>query len=536
MKISDVLIIGSGPTGIAAAWPLVKAGLSVVMVDGHQGVAPSSPMMSLDDFHHDEDRWLHTLGKSLENAMPLGNRSPKFTTPLGQSVLAKNEELLPLRTSGFFAPRSYAAGGLSNIWGALASAFDREDLSSFPFALEEIAESYRDVAARIGISGANDEMGEFHGVDVPLQPPDWLMPIAQGILERYKKQKPTDGFKLGVARNAVLTSDMGHRLACNRSGMCLYGCSRGSVYNSAHEIPILRSYSNFTYLGGHPVQRILDTSGALQTVEALAEGKKITLGARSLILAAGTINTTALVLQHYNVIGKKLRLLSSPAGAIAFLIPSKGNKVKNNDHFSLGQLSYSIQLNDEKSGYATGSFYSVDTLPLTVVADRLPLARPIAMKFAAALAPHLLIANCFLPGDYSENSISLQKGWNANEFYIEGRTLPHAHKTLKMAMKRLARIMHKTGAIALPGSFSVVEPGADAHIGGSLPMSDNTTDLTCSAAGELRPWANVYVADGASLSSLPAKHCTFTLMANADRIGKNLANKLLQNSSGIAVA
>jgi choline dehydrogenase-like flavoprotein len=38
----------------------------------------------------------------------------------------------------------------------------------------------------------------------------------------------------------------------------------------------------------------------------------------------------------------------------------------------------------------------------------------------------------------------------------------------------------------------------------------------------------LFVVDGAALPALPARHCTLTIMANADRIGRALAARLRQ--------
>jgi choline dehydrogenase-like flavoprotein len=37
----------------------------------------------------------------------------------------------------------------------------------------------------------------------------------------------------------------------------------------------------------------------------------------------------------------------------------------------------------------------------------------------------------------------------------------------------------------------------------------------------------LYIADGAVLTDLPAKHCTLTIMANADRIARYLAARIV---------
>ena len=39
MSDPDVVIIGTGPAGVSAAYPLVEAGLQVLMIDGGRQVA-----------------------------------------------------------------------------------------------------------------------------------------------------------------------------------------------------------------------------------------------------------------------------------------------------------------------------------------------------------------------------------------------------------------------------------------------------------------------------------------------------------------
>jgi choline dehydrogenase-like flavoprotein len=77
----------------------------------------------------------------------------------------------------------------------------------------------------------------------------------------------------------------------------------------------------------------------------------------------------------------------------------------------------------------------------------------------------------------------------------------------------------------LPGSLTISAPGTDGHYAGTLPMGGKG-DLATSLYGELNASKGIYIADGASFSSLPAKHCTLTIMANADRIGRHLTSKI----------
>ncbi|HEY5426617.1 MAG TPA: GMC oxidoreductase, partial [Candidatus Tumulicola sp.] len=65
--------------------------------------------------------------------------------------------------------------------------------------------------------------------------------------------------------------------------------------------------------------------------------------------------------------------------------------------------------------------------------------------------------------------------------------------------------------------------GSSIHYGGTLPFADQETAFTLSRDGRLHGTRAVFVADGSGFTFLPAKGVTFSLMANAHRVAKRLA-------------
>jgi choline dehydrogenase-like flavoprotein len=88
----------------------------------------------------------------------------------------------------------------------------------------------------------------------------------------------------------------------------------------------------------------------------------------------------------------------------------------------------------------------------------------------------------------------------------------------------LRRCFRRLGCLPL----ATLRPGegANIHYAGTFPMRPDGGDLTCDLEGRLRATASVYLADGSVFSWLPAKGLTFTLMANANRVGSRLAKRL----------
>ncbi|MDP9228968.1 MAG: GMC family oxidoreductase, partial [Actinomycetota bacterium] len=68
--------------------------------------------------------------------------------------------------------------------------------------------------------------------------------------------------------------------------------------------------------------------------------------------------------------------------------------------------------------------------------------------------------------------------------------------------------------------------GASAHYAGTFPMTTAEDELTTEPTGRLRGTGSVYLVDGSVFPRLPSKGLTFSMMANADRIGTKLGQVL----------
>jgi choline dehydrogenase-like flavoprotein len=521
MNETEILIIGSGPAGINAAWPLVLAGRSVLMIDANSSPLPLSPESNIGEMRESSFRWRHYLGADLGGLLANGDYSPKLSTPLGRAVILAGESALPkVNMNNFMTMRSATPGGLSAIWGAFCSAYDATDMKSYLVSEKELAPYYIKVAERIGISGANDHLADFHGV-MPCQDASPLTPSVAHLFKQYMLTTPQEGFLMGLARNAVITKKNNERDACNQCGLCLLGCARKSIYNSAHELDELKKYNNFRYLSGVPAKRLISLTQGSQVVE-LAAGDFIK--SKHLFLAAGTINSTALVLEYAGIYDTQLRVLSNPVAAMAFVVPKLIGSNFLSNSFGLGQLSYRLSL-PRDSEYAMGVIYGADTLPLDIFARHMPFTRPVALRLSASISPALLLTTAYLPGKYSMNSFSLERRSDSAEIKITGCLTEEAKVLLKVVGEKMGKTLRKYGAYFVPGSLTISPPGSDAHVVGTVPMGGDGV-LSCSLFCELNIAPDVYMVDGSWLPELPAKHCTFTIMANAYRVGSFLANKL----------
>lgn len=487
------------------------------MIDAGSGDAPfyEFPSGSIGDFRLRASNWKTRYGADLSLLGLQGDYSPKLKTPLAEMVTGKFAELNGLRAQGFVPIGSMASGGLSNIWGALSVVFNDSDLSEFPFDRAELDKHYANIIRRIGLSFG----GTIAGTDTDPATP--LGRAAEEVFSIHSKIPADKEFALERASNAVITQNRGDRGSCKNCGLCLWGCSHRSIYNSVFELKELRRHPNFSF---KPFTKAikLRSNQNLNSVETLGPIQSQTFSAPIVILAAGTIATTSLVARKIGYLGRPIRLLSNPAAAIAFVVPKLIGSALPDHSFSLGQLTYEVPATTSS---CFGVIYGADTLPLDIFASRIPLSRPTALRLSRALAPSLLLATCYAAGEFSENRLYVADLGETQNVTIDGRQTATAKREIIAAGRSLSSKLRRRGAFALPGSLTISTPGTDGHYAGTLPMGGKG-DLATSSSGELNASKGIYIADGASFSSLPAKHCTLTIMANADRIGHHLTSKI----------
>ncbi|MBY4631275.1 FAD-dependent oxidoreductase [Rhizobium croatiense] len=497
---ADFIIVGSGPAGVSAAFPLIAAGRRVVMLDAGN-----------DAGSEDESRSARVLGRNLESLRADDGSSPKLQTPVARGILERFRRESGITGEGFMPVASLARGGLSNIWGAQISYLDAEDIAAWPIDIELLQRSYERISRRVGLSTNTDlTAGANSG---PLLP---LGATAAHVLRRHEIAMPADGsFRLFPAVNAILSEPRPGRAACDLRGDCLYGCPSGAIYNSRQDLLSLQKSPHFRLLDNMRAMSLTSNSG--WTV-GTADGSSFS--APRIILAAGVLGTAALLADLLPIGGEGLRLLNSPTLAIPLLSPARLLRSATATH-SLAQLGLSLRYGERASDYVTGAVYEVGSLPAQSFVNRMPLGRKAGRAAFETIAGSLLVATIYYPGDQSRSYIhrdpAAGKGMTVRGGFADGFDI-----RVKDLKRRLRREWQRLGLIPLPGA-SLAEPGVDAHFAGTLPMGA-TGPFGTSVDGELNLHPGLHVVDGSILPELSSKYITMTIMANADRIAHRLAD------------
>lgn len=521
----DAIVVGSGPAGVSAARKLLEGGKSVLMIDAGDfcQIPPTTGPLSYLRRYAD-DHWPVFLGHDLAALSATSESSPKLRTPTAAALQERYLQALRLSTENFVAAGALAVGGLSNFWGAIASVYSGSDLDGYPIAGDSLIPHVREIVCRIGVSGCRtDDLATYHGEgplngDLPVP-----APIAK-LLRNYegcRDQLQGRGFILGRARNAVLTEAKNSvRNSCGLDNLCLWGCRRGAIYSSAFELAELERFSQFRFERNFMVQSLRRSNG-LWHVQGEQARRALSVEAGIVLLAAGTIGTTRLVLDLMSWHDRPVALLTNPVFASAFVMPSLIGRRMPRRGFAMAQLHYLLENNGAASDYAAGALYLADGLPASEIIARLPFSRPAARVLTRALLPALVLTTCYLSSDYSDNWITLRRDGSLAVTGGHSSTAPARVAALR---GRLRSAMRRLGLLPLPGEGTLSTPGSDFHYAGTMPMG-GAGPLATTASGQLVGVEGLYVVDAACLSRLTAKHLTLTIMANSARIAEGIVQQ-----------
>ncbi len=532
---TSVIIVGSGASAVSAAWPLVEAGIQVTTLDlGTREDHYSSliPKRSFSDIrYHESDQHRYFLGEHFEGVQFDDVTVGAQLTPPRQYISALTETLTPTRSSSFFFMESLAAGGLASGWGAGCFPYSEKELADFYLSRSELEPHYSAVANRIGVSGCNDDLIPFYGEAEYLQPSLNIDANAQSILEKYQsnaRRYRSNGFTLGYPRLAVLSQPLRARPASRYYEMEFWADLDQSVYRPTFTLEELKKKQNFQYRERYLVERFEENNDGV-IIHAFRPSSKTReqFSCSTAILAAGTFGTARIVLRSFNQYDRTIPIVSNPYTYVPMVNLSRLGKTDDASRYSLTQLC-AVYQSDPDEAILHAQLYSYRSLLNYKLIKEIPLPYRTSMEIVRML----LSSFCILGIHHedrpsSEKYCLLRKGTAGTpdvlqiEFALDVAT-EQRQNYLELQMLKSFR---KLGCYSLKKIRN--GNGSSIHYGGTFPITPHPAEMTVTKDCLLRPTKRVYIADGSVFPYLPAKGPTFTMMANANRVGSYVRDHLL---------
>ncbi|MBA3502863.1 MAG: hypothetical protein H0T65_21045 [Deltaproteobacteria bacterium] len=521
---TDVIVVGSGASAVNAAMALVEAGRGVRMLDvGNRDDTHRVPEGSLDQLRRtDPEQHRYLLGEHFEGIGWGHMGAGAQLTPPRQFVVKDADRLQPISSSSFFPLHSLAEGGLAGAWGAGSPTFVEPDFAGFPIGYRDLAPHYEAVAARIGISGARDDLMPFFGDLAAMQPAVEIDDNGRTIDARYTKQRARvnqRGLWLGRPRLAMLSQPLGDRQPTRYWDMDFWSDAGKSVYRPRWTVDDLRAQPRFELVRRQLVTSFVERGDFVEvTARDVDTGAVETHRARTLVLGAGTIGSTQIALRSLG--SRRVPIVCNPHTYMALLNLNQLGKAIHPERHSLAQLCLVHAPEGPARPFTVGHLYSYRSLLLFRLMKDAPLPHRDGLEILRHLSPSFVVMilqhadaptsakYCELDGERFRIEYALSAGEQAR--------IDHIEADITKSLYRLRCVKMRT-----------VRPGhaASTHFAGTLPMQDRDAPLTTDRDGQLRGPRRVSVVDGSVFPTLPSKGLTFTMMANANRIGVAIARR-----------
>jgi choline dehydrogenase-like flavoprotein len=520
----EYYVIGSGPAGVACAAALVQRGGRVRIVDAGISIEPTRAQAVALLQHSPPGSWTDSQIAQLKTGTRASAKGIPLKLAYGSDFPYRDcDRHLRVTYQGVSVRPSLARGGLSNTWGAAMMPYREGDIADWPIGLSELARHYSAAAELTGLSAKRDDLEQLFPLyrtspaALNLSRQATLLLTALG---RHRAELTRAGIHFGQARVAVQVALPQQSEGCVYCGLCMYGCPYGYIYNSETTLQQLRTNPNVSYEPDIVVTALQECSDGVR-IEGYhrVDGAPYYVEAERVYLASGAIPTTQILLRSLAVYDQDVWMKDNQYFLLPLVLASGAEDVTHEPLHTLSQVFLEI-LDTAISPYTVHlQLYSYNDLIGQAVRQSLGPVAPLFGFLARSLERRLLIIQGYLHSAHSARiGVRLKKG-PPDSLELKADKNAETAPIVRRVIRRLMRVGRYLGAFPLWPMLQIAEPGRGFHTGGTFPMRFHPGALESDTLGRPYGFSRVYVVDATVLPSIPATTITFSVMANAHRIG-----------------
>jgi len=549
----DAIVIGSGISGGWAAKELCEGGLKTLVLERGRIVehVVDYPTMNNDPWDLElrgalgpEDLKKHAIGA---RAGFVGANNGHF--------YANDEENPYTEVKPFLWVRGHQMGGRSLLWGKQCYRWSDIDFKAnaedgygvdWPIRYKDLEDWYTYVEKFAGISGQS--LGLPQLPDSHFLPPMELNCVEKDIKSRIEKEFP--GRVMTIGRAAHLTEPLNGRGQCQFRNRCDRGCPYGAYFSSnAVTLPAANATGNLTIRPHSIVNSIIyddkkDKVTGVRIIDA-ETNEYIEFYAKIIFCNASTLSTTQILMNSTS--GRFANGLGNDSGELGhnlmdhtYRVGAMGRVEGYEDKYYKGRRPNGIYIPryvniDEKTktekfvrgfGYQGGggrSNWSAGANQEQFGGDfKDSLMKPGPWEFFITG-----FAEC-LP--YHENRVTLDKEkvdkWGQPVLAIDCE-FKENEKAINAQIKEDAvEMLEKAGVKDIVGFDNEHEPGYGIHEMGTARMGRDPRTSILNGTNQIHAAKNVFVTDGACMTSSSCVNPSLTYMALTARAANHAISEL----------
>ena len=554
----DVIVIGSGMSGGWAAKEFCEKGFKTLVIERGKDVKHIKDYPTAWKNPWDFE-YKGYLPKETTNKNPVVSRCYAFNEATEHFFVKDNEHPYK-QVKPFDWIRGYQVGGKSLMWARQVQRWSKNEFISssrdkysipWPIGYDDLSNWYSRVESFIGVAGNKDGLEEA---------PDgeFLKPWEMNAVEKYIQKRIKENFKGRtpvISRTAHLTEMKDQfikqgRTQCQARTLCERGCPLGGYFSSTSStLPWAEKTGNLTLLTDSIVEKIiydekLGKAKGVQIINRLSK-KVQTISAKCIFVNAATINTNLVLL---NSTSKRFpNGLGNDNGLLGRYISFHNYRGKVNAKFDGFENSYysgrrpasvmmptfrnrNSQDMDFKGGYMV--FYT---------ASRDNWWRE-TNQWESSQYGNEFIDNVSKPGPWSiymmmqgenipiySNHVKLGKEKDDYGIPIIEISVDYTKNDelmIKDFLNEGKKMLQRAGCEDINPYDTKQAPGLDIHEVGGARMGDDPDKSILNKWNQMHLCQNVFVADGACMTTSGTKNPSLTFMAITARAANFAAEQL----------
>ena len=556
----DAIVVGTGISGGWAAKELCEKGLKTLVLERGRMVkhVEDYPTMNDDPWDY-EFKGQPTKAEIAEQ--PKQHRTGYVTAKAHRHFFVNDLKHPYNETKRFDWIRGYHVGGRSIMWGRQSYRLSDIDFEAnakdgvgvdWPVRYAEIAPWYDKVEEFIGVSGENLGLKQL---------PDgkFLPPMELNCVEEHLKSNIAENYKdrlLTIGRTAHITGTKTFegRMNCQYRDRCMRGCPFGAYFSSnSSTLPAAEMTGNMTLRPNSIVYEIMydDKLGKATGVKVIdAETKeKVEYKAKVIFLCASAIASASILMQSKserfpNGMGNDSGELGHNIMDHHFKAGATASFEGMEDKYYKGRRPNGIYIprfrniggdTDQPSfkrgyGYQGGASRSDWTETIAELGYGADLKEAI-LKPGAWRMGLMGFGEC-LP--YHENKMTLDYD-NLDEWGLPTITFDAEFKENELEMRKdmvaqAMEMLQKAGFKDIRPWDDIGAPGLGIHEMGTARMGKDPKTSVLNKNNQIHAVPNVYVTDGAFMTSASCVNPSLTYMAFTARAADHAAKQIKQNA------
>jgi choline dehydrogenase-like flavoprotein len=541
-----VAVVGSGPSGVAAAATLIEDGHAVDVLDVGHTREPASHELAArvrsrvgrgERPGPELYRALRATRGGVWHALRTGLRTllgSVEATRVQKRILGSTfvwdgaDASVPLESGPVM--RSLARGGLSNAWGAACYPWRPSDFAGWPITAADLEPHYARAADWLGIDQPKDALARAYpllGGHAPDEARN-LGSTAEALLARWREHEAelaAAGLTPGRTRLAVRLRGPGEEAACVRCGLCFYGCAFDVIWHSGQMLAALEREPALRYRPGHLVLGFAEDASGVR-VHGRADGAAFEERYDALVLAAGVLSSLRITADSLGLHDRATPLLDNELFLVPLLALGSGPAAGFRTRFALGETVLAVEPGVVSPRPLHVQLYTCHEFFLAELGEVLRALPGFLQAAAWTVLNRLVMGFVYLPGEDSSEAtarVLATAGGGPGRVRIDAHPRAESRAILRALLAHFSRLRRTLGLWPIPGFVKATPFGFGGHLSGALPMRTSPGPLETDLEGRLSGTRRTFVVDSSVFPSLPAQNLTFTVMANARRVAARLA-------------